>query len=412
MKRLAYFLVVFLTISSLPSLALAAEKKSCTKQQLVSLNKSAIEFNTNRSLFLRFLIYVNSSNEGIMKSIENNNVIGEGGYRENYKKASTGAKGSADKALKNEKDIREMLAKCKSGYGVDHSADFGYIKMNKEIKGIRFPSFKIPGLVVLPRNISPSPTVTTPPSPKPSNDPMIKCAINPSIYDADCFDLVGDRLSSQTAADGEKFKCVPYVDCKLGSLGPGGGIVFYDRGTTQVGERYLEVAPVRWQRGKTASNWIGRVVNETIGVQFDPGAVWCVPKSPSIKSTATTIFASTSDNASGLQNSQILLDNCLSGAAHLARNYRGGGKTDWYLPTSSEMYRLTDFVYEHLKPNYQGLRPYFDSGYYWTSNTAKSGYGPESVFAGSLKLAERSIVLSPLRDWEKVGALVRPIRTF
>lgn len=138
----------------------------------------------------------------------------------------------------------------------------------------------------------------------------------------------------------------------------------------------------------------------------------CVPKSELIKSTATVIFNSIPDNASGLQHNQILLDNCLSGAAHLARDYRGGGKTDWYLPTNLEMTLLIDFVYEHQKPNYRGLRPYFDTGYYWTSNTAKDGYAPTSVYAGSLKYNQGKLSLDPLRDWEKTGALVRPIRRF
>ena len=412
MKRVTFFLTIVLSISTLSSLAVATDKKACTRSQLISLNKSAIDFNKNRELFLRFLIYVNSSNEGIVKSIKSNNFIEEEGYRVNYQKASTGAKDRADKALKNKKDIRQLLTKCKSGYGVDYSSDYGFLRMNKEIKGVRFPSFKIPGLVVLPSNSSPTPTATTAPSPKPSDDPFIKCQVNPSIYDTDCFDLVGDRLSSQTAADGEKFTCVPYVDCKLGSLGPGGGIVFYDSGSAQVGARYREVAPVRWQRNKTASNWIGRILSDSIGVQFDPGSVWCVPKSELIKSTATVIFNSIPDNASGLQHNQILLDNCLSGAAHLARDYRGGGKTDWYLPTNLEMTLLIDFVYEHQKPNYRGLRPYFDTGYYWTSNTAKDGYAPTSVYAGSLKYNQGKLSLDPLRDWEKTGALVRPIRRF
>ena len=59
---------------------------------------------------------MNSSNEGIVKSIKSNNFIEEEGYRVNYQKASTGAKDRADKALKNKKDIRQLLTKCKSGY--------------------------------------------------------------------------------------------------------------------------------------------------------------------------------------------------------------------------------------------------------------------------------------------------------
>lgn len=412
MKRITSCLVIVVFMSIFSPLTALANKKPCTKRELISLNQSAIDFNKNRTFFLRFLVYVKSSNEGILKSIKSNNSIGEQGYRANFVKAIAGAKESADKALKNEADIRKLLAKCKSGYGVDYSPDYGFLKMNKEVKGIRFPSFKIPDLVALPSSISTTTAPTLSPSPQPPVDPLTKCAINPSIYDTDCFDPIGDRLSSETAASGEKYKCVPYVDCKLGSLGPGGGIVFYDSGATQVGARYLEVAPVRWQRNKTTSNWVGTIFNTTIGVKFDPGSVWCTPKSEAIKSNAKSIFAATSEDESGLKNSQLLLDNCLSGAAHLARSYTGGGKTDWYLPTSTEMHRLADFVYEHKKSSYQGLRPYFDDGYYWTSNTAKRGYGAETVFAWNFSWGDGPLTLEPLRDWDKAGALVRPVRAF
>jgi len=52
-------------------------------------------------------------------------------------------------------------------------------------------------------------------------------------------------------------------------------------------------------------------------------------------------------------------------AKKIAANYRGGGFTDWHLPTRSEM----DLMYKNLDKNSLGG---FSSGYYWTSVEDKS----------------------------------------
>lgn len=105
--------------------------------------------------------------------------------------------------------------------------------------------------------------------------------------------------------------------CSIGDTGPGGGVVFYDAGSTKSWGRYLEAAPVTWAGGKQ-----------------DPEQVWCPKSSPAFDkylNTGTGI-------GTGKRNSARIVGACGAGtAAGMARAYQGGGKADWYLPSKREM---------------------------------------------------------------------------
>ncbi len=107
--------------------------------------------------------------------------------------------------------------------------------------------------------------------------------------------------------------CASGGACAVGDTGPGGGIVFYDAGSQQSWGRYLEIAKSGW------------------GGAGETTAKWC---STALNATALNVVAD--GIGQGLINSTTIANSCGEGAAYLARTYNGGGKSNWYLPTSAE----------------------------------------------------------------------------
>ena len=107
---------------------------------------------------------------------------------------------------------------------------------------------------------------------------------------------------------------------KVGDTGPGGGVVFFDAGSKQSWGRYLEVAAASWS-----------------GAASDPVATWC----PERKAGFTATVRTGTDIGSGAANTKAIIKACGStSAAGVAAAYRGGGKTDWYLPSKDEVNSL------------------------------------------------------------------------
>lgn len=127
----------------------------------------------------------------------------------------------------------------------------------------------------------------------------------------------GGAVTKVNAADTRK---QPSIEYKIGDAGPAGGIIFYDKGSSSDGWRYLEVAPedqshrVRW-------NWEKDDDLATGAKAAGPG---------SGKENTAKIVAAYGEGAY---------------AAKLCADYRGGGKSDWYLPSIEEL----DLIYENLK---------------------------------------------------------------
>jgi hypothetical protein len=114
-------------------------------------------------------------------------------------------------------------------------------------------------------------------------------------------------------------RCVEGRNCKVGNTGPGGGIIFYDEGSQQSWGRYLEFAPNGWSGGLD-----------------DPTARWC--------DTRDQLGAFRKEIGSGKSNTDLMLTACNSGAAVSARSYTGGSKSDWSLPSASELNELCKFA--------------------------------------------------------------------
>jgi hypothetical protein len=79
-KKLTGVLIFFLIVCIMPMASGA--KPKCTKQQLVSLNQFAIEYNDNRSYFLKYVVYANEANEGIVRTRITGDKKNEVSFRE------------------------------------------------------------------------------------------------------------------------------------------------------------------------------------------------------------------------------------------------------------------------------------------------------------------------------------------
>jgi hypothetical protein len=160
----------------------------------------------------------------------------------------------------------------------------------------------------------------------------------------------------------------------IGDTGPSGvGTVFY---ITSGGLHGLEVAPSGWSGGSS-----------------DPTSVWSNIDSSAIGSSAEDISI-----GSGLSNSNAIIDQLghTSSAAKLCRDYRGGGKTDWFLPSSYELNEL----YYHRDSN-------FASDYYWSST--------ESTGSDSARYAQTILFTSTGGGGSYIKSAahyVRPVRAF
>jgi hypothetical protein len=199
----------------------------------------------------------------------------------------------------------------------------------------------------------------------------------------------------------------------VGDIGPGGGIVYYynETGfacgpTLSSTCNYLEYAPNR--------NWNGEE-NE-----FDPNYQWAETNYQLIE------IGSGAQNASigsGYANSVAITTqgNGISTAAGASREYRGGGKSDWYLPSREELNQLCVFVHD-LGVDVNGIcitdGTVIDSNpqsanaaakgfqivdYYWNSTEGSSnGVQGQWFFDGSF--------YNPAQ--KQYGFKVRPIRAF
>jgi TolB-like protein len=122
----------------------------------------------------------------------------------------------------------------------------------------------------------------------------------------------------------------------IGDTGPAGGIVFFDRGITRDGWRYLEAAPAE---GEFTARWGAYgtdVANTMTGIGF------------------------------GKRNTQIIVErlNALgetSRAAQICASLDINGYKDWFLPSKDEL----DLMYKNLKQKELGG---FGNNWYWSSS--------------------------------------------
>jgi hypothetical protein len=140
-------------------------------------------------------------------------------------------------------------------------------------------------------------------------------------------------------------------DYKIGDKGPGGGIVFYDKGKFTSGWRYMEVSPedldtsIMWWKG-------------------DSGAI------PGANGAAI---------GTGLANTKAIVSVQGDGvyAAWVCMNYNGGGESDWFLPSRDELNRIFISLQQTKKENIAAKQ-------YWSSTLDSWGVNLESFSNGAI----------------------------
>jgi len=131
---------------------------------------------------------------------------------------------------------------------------------------------------------------------------------------------------------------------KIGDRGPAGGIVFYDKGNSEGGWRYLESTPSDTRGGIQWFNGNGDGID--------------------IKGTDTAI-------GTGRDNTVAIIAALGNGsyAALVCHNLSLGGYSDWFLPSKDEL----NLMYQNLKKSNLGE---FRDAWYWSSSHGSYGYGP------------------------------------
>lgn len=180
--------------------------------------------------------------------------------------------------------------------------------------------------------------------------------------------------------------CAPGGQCTVGDVGPGGGLVVFDAGSAQPWGRYLEVAPLGWA-----------------GSANDPTKLWC----PSSSSKFGSDIGTARDLGSGKANTAAIIEACgTDTAAGIAAAYRGGGKSDWFLPSMNEFNQ----VWQQRSSNPAFLQP--DTNY-WTSSQAEVNIPDALKMAIELSNADWDEASGPFfRAQMPSDRHIRPMRAF
>ena len=134
---------------------------------------------------------------------------------------------------------------------------------------------------------------------------------------------------------------------KVGDRGPAGGTVFYDKGTSSDGWRYLEAAPVETE---FTALW---------GWQTIEYGKWNLSSAiGSGKTNTARILGATAD---------ITWTSHDGYAALLCARLNANGFNDWFLPSIEEL----NLVYRNLKLQNLGN---FSNNWYWSSSMEDKGY--------------------------------------
>ena len=163
---------------------------------------------------------------------------------------------------------------------------------------------------------------------------------------------------------------VNFTTLSIGQAGPGGGIVFFDKGNANGGWQYLEAA----------------ISDQGTGIEWG-----CYNPSTSISGTKSTV-------GSGEANTALIVAGCSapSFAAKLCDNLSLGGQSDWFLPSSDEL----NLMYKNLHLNNQGN--FNTSKVYWSS----------SQFNATLAWAVLIVNGNKIYTDKNGTYIVRPVRAF
>jgi hypothetical protein len=168
--------------------------------------------------------------------------------------------------------------------------------------------------------------------------------------------MVPNTISGVGSLQGVGTLKTEVITYAIGSTGPGGGKVFYGDGTTQSWGRYIE-ANVSLNRQAWASlGYTNTSINTSTAIGTGLANTNAILSVDLGASTSTTPVPGAS----------------VGTAPYQARNFNGGGKSDWFLPNYNELYELW------IRRSTLGFT--FQTVSYWCSNqvgadTAATLYG-------------------------------------
>jgi hypothetical protein len=212
--------------------------------------------------------------------------------------------------------------------------------------------------------------------------------------DTDDIDTALDGIN--TALAGKANTCANGGNCFVGDTGPGGGIIFYDAGSTQSWGRYLEAACAGWSDGTCGGSDVA-----------DPLYEWGCSGTPITGADGTLI-------GTGEQNTTDIVTGCSTAgiAAQHAAALELGGQDDWFLPSRDELNALckwafNDSVSTYCNNNGAGSLSLtgvggFSDGFYWGSSEVDGDVAWSQGFAGGVQFGSDKI-------WTST---VRPVRAF
>jgi len=159
----------------------------------------------------------------------------------------------------------------------------------------------------------------------------------------------------------------PRANYKIGDRGPAGGFIFYDKGNSEDGWRYLEAAPANSEFNADWGAWTGNPGTWTDMVFYD------------VPGTETGI-------GTGKRNTTLIIAklNELGQTGRAAQKCVGltlNGFSDWFLPSIDELYLM--YVNLHLEGNGdfgQGYNSDEWIWYYWSSSQNASNHALVQIF--------------------------------
>ena len=133
---------------------------------------------------------------------------------------------------------------------------------------------------------------------------------------------------------------IPPLTYTVGDTGPAGGLIFYDKGSSSDGWRYLEAAPS----------------DQSTGIQWYNGNYVV------IGATGTAI-------GTGQSNTTAIVTTQGAGsyAASLCNDLTVGGYTDWFLPSKDELNKLylNQFAIGGFAANFYWSSSEYDANFAW-----------------------------------------------
>ena len=186
--------------------------------------------------------------------------------------------------------------------------------------------------------------------------------------------------------------------CKVGDIGPGGGIVFYDAGKDEYWGRYFEIAPQSCEGVKLP--W--RPAGNDKTVYKDANG-----------QSAAELRMLAKGVGMGKVNTRIVTLALGAGeyAAKYAEDLNCSGVDDWFLPSKDEL----DLAYNRLAQNRVGGQNTpvggFNKGYYWTSTDYNNKTAWSQYFMDGQQF-DRVQTLSGNKLPPANPFRVRPIRAF